>query len=430
MNHLNKTITSLSISAIFFVASQAKAASSEDIEALRQEIKLLHEEVNTLKQEVKANKSTKTTNTIGPYDNIEEYENKQKETIVMGNKENGIRLPGSQTSLKYYGYIETHALHDLKQTAPSDIFTNLMFQPLDNADGQEGRTKFTAETSRIGFATTTPTANGDFKTRLEMDFYSFDRTNRNRLQLRHAYADYAGFLVGKTWSTFMDVDNLPETLDYTGVIGAPFSRRSMVRYTHDMPKVGMKITVAAEDPEDQFEGGSADEKIPQLIARLDKNFDKGNINVRTLFHEKRSFAETKYGYGVAVGGNYKLTSKDLFMGQYTYVEGDIDQLYGSNGYSIDSTTGNITFDKNQGFTVGYARTINDQLRGTVAYAMNSGDSAQLANNRKLYEMFFNLIYSPIDHLELGLEYMYGKRETFADDKGTLSRFDLMGRYSF
>jgi hypothetical protein len=33
-------------------------------------------------------------------------------------------------------------------------------------------------------------------------------------------------------------------------------------------------------------------------------------------------------------------------------------------------------------------------------------------------------------VELGAEYIYGKRKTFTPETGTMSRFDLMGRYSF
>ena len=45
-------------------------------------------------------------------------------------------------------------------------------------------------------------------------------------------------------------------------------------------------------------------------------------------------------------------------------------------------------------------------------------------------MFINVIYSPIKNVELGAEYIWGKRKTFTPETGTLSRFDLMGRYSF
>ena len=41
-----------------------------------------------------------------------------------------------------------------------------------------------------------------------------------------------------------------------------------------------------------------------------------------------------------------------------------------------------------------------------------------------------MIYTPLKGVELGAEYIYGKRRTFGGDIGTLSRFDLMARYSF
>jgi hypothetical protein len=149
-----------------------------------------------------------------------------------------------------------------------------------------------------------------------------------------------------------------------------------------------------------------------------------------LAHEKRSPTQVKRGYGVGVGGSFKLTDKDLFMGQYTRVDGDVDQLYGSNGYAIDATSGDITFDKNQGLVLGYTRTYNEQLRGSFVLGFNRGKTAQAVDNKTLGQLFVNLIYSPIKNVELGGEFIYGQRKTFDGDKGTLSRFDLMGRYSF
>ena len=240
----------------------------------------------------------------------------------------------------------------------------------------------------------------------------------------------AGWLIGQTWSTFMDLDDLPETVDFNGPIGAPFSRRTMIRYTYADPKSRNKFTFAIEDPEDQFGGGSANERMPQLVARFDKSYDWGAVNARLLAHEKRSASQTKRGFGFGVGGSYKLTDKDLLMGQYTRVDGDVDQLYGSNGYAIDAATGDITFDKNQGLVLGYAKTFSDQLRGTVVLGLNQGKTAQAVDNRTLKQFHVGLIYSPLKNVELGGELILGERKTFNDEKGTMSRFDLMGRYSF
>ena len=433
---LNLTLTALAASMAFGTLP----VHAQTMDELRAEMKKMREELNELKKARAA--EAKPADSSGWGDRIEALEVKSKDAVVAGDIGGGLRIPGSETSLHIYGYAEAHAIHDFKQSGPSDVFTDLTFQPLNNSGGQTGKTKFSAETSRFGFETSTPTSLGTFNTKVEADFYAYGPANRNRLRLRHAYGEYGGWLIGQTWSTFMDVDDLPETVDFNGPIGAPFSRRTMVRYTYGDAKAGYKFSVAAEDPEDQFGGGSANERMPQLVARFDKSFDWGAVNVRALAHEKRSFSQTKRGFGGGVGGSYKLTDKDLLMGQYTYVEGDVDQLYGSNGYSIDTDqfdtkgnlthagTGAITFDKNQGLVLGYARTFSDQLRGSFVLGFNRGKTAQAVDNKTLGQLFVNLIYTPIKNVELGGEVIYGQRKTFAGDTGTMSRFDLMGRYSF
>jgi len=432
---LKKTVLGLAAALAVLGTLPAHAQSSKEIDELRQEIKKLREELNALKQQKP--EAAKPADASGWGDRIEQVELKQKDSVVAGDIGGSFRLPGSETSVRLYGYAEAHAIHDFDSWGAPDNFTNLSAQPLKGSDPQKGRTKLTAETSRFGIETSTPTAHGTFNTKIETDFYSYGSGNRNRLRLRHAYGEYAGWLIGQTWSTFMDLDNLPETVDFNGPIGSPFSRRTMIRYTYGDAKAGYKFTFAAEDPEDQGGFGSANERMPQLVARFDKSFDWGAVNIRGLAHEKRSATESKRGYGVGVGASFKLTDKDLLMGQFARVDGDFDQMYGSNAYVIDSTTGAITFDHNYGLVVGYAKTFSDQLRGNLVFGMNKskvnlGDST----SKTLRQIHAGLIYSPIKNVELGGEYVYGRRKTWGDatganvDTGTMSRFDLMGRYSF
>ena len=434
---LQPTLIHLAAAMLVAGTAPAFAQANPALDALREEIRQLRDEVNALKKAQAP--ATKPADSSGWGERIEQLEIKAKDTVVLGDIGGGFRLPGSETSVRLYGFAEAHVVHDIGRWGGADTFTDLTFQPVGSevlanpALGLKGKTKLSAQTSRFGFETSTPTDTGAFNTKLEMDFYAYNGTepgnNRNRLRLRHAYGEYGGFLVGQTWSTFMDLDNLPETVDFNGAIGAPFSRRTMVRYTYGDSKAGYKFAVALEDPEDQFGGGSSHERTPQLIARFDQSFDWGAINIRGLTHEKRSLSSTKRGYGIGVGGSYKLTDKDLLMAQYTRVDGDIDQLYGSNGYSI-AGDGSISFDKNQGLVLGYAKTFSGQLRGTLAYGLNRGDSAQAVDNKQLQQFFVNLIYSPIKNVELGGEIIIGERKTFAGEKGAMQRLDLMGRYAF
>ncbi len=469
------TLIAAACTLVLAAAAPAQAQTKKEVDALRQEMKQLRAEMAEIKREraaeraqvaqaaqdaksaqERASKVATAPAAVKPaepaktesaaVERIEALEIKSQDAVVKGDIHGSFRLPGSETSVRIYGYAEAHAIHDFGKKAPDDLFTNLTFQPTaseaaaDASLGQKGRTSFTAQSSRFGFETSTPTQFGTFNTKLEADFYAYSEGNRNRLRLRQAYGEYAGFLVGQTWSTFMDLDDLPETVDFNGPIGSPFSRRAMVRYTWGDTKAGYKFAFAAEDPHDQFGGGSSGERMPQLVARFDKRFDWGAVNVRSLFHEKRSFAERRYGWGVGVGGSYKLTDKDTLMGQVALVKGDFDQQYGSNGYAIDPATGAITMDRSLGVILGYAKTFNDRLRGNLAIGFNKSSSGWIDTvnkgldgtviNKRLMQLHVGAIYSPFRNVELGAEAIYGVRETYSDEKGRMGRIDLMGRYSF
>jgi opacity protein-like surface antigen len=426
-------------------SKKAKSTHAAPLNELKQEIQRLRDEVNQLKQQQAAPAPVSAAPTVPlppPVDavsskdhaevagRVEQLEIKSKDSVVGGDTPGSFRLPGSDTSVKIYGFAEAHGIYDIERPSPNDNFADLPTQPLDSSSVPKGRTQFTAETSRFGFETSTPTKSGAFTTKIEADFYAYTGANRNRLRLRHAYGEYANFLVGQTWSTFMDLDNLPETVDFNGPIGAPFSRRTMVRYTYNNPNMP-KLTVALENP-----NSAGAERLPQIIARLDKSFDSGGMNIRLLAHEKRSAGDTKRGFGVGLGGSFKLTDKDTLMGQYVYVKGDFDHLVGSNGYAVDSTTGAITLYKSHGLVLGYAKTFTDQLRGTLALGLgknvrnDAADAAELTSNKAMQQVHLGMIYSPFKNIELGAEYIYGKRKTFGDETGKMSKFDLMARYSF
>ena len=51
-------------------------------------------------------------------------------------------------------------------------------------------------------------------------------------EIRHAFVTYDGWTLGQTWTTFMDVNALPDSLDFVGTTdGTIFVRQAQVRYT-------------------------------------------------------------------------------------------------------------------------------------------------------------------------------------------------------
>lgn len=151
---MQSTLTALAVSLRMAAVPTAQAQSSADFEALRAELRKLREEVNLLKQGQAA--AAKPADSSGWGDRIEQLEIKAKDAVVLGDIGGGFRLPGSETSLRVYGYAEVHLINDIGRAGPSDNSTDLTFQPVGSevgnnpALGLKGKTKLTAQTSRGG----------------------------------------------------------------------------------------------------------------------------------------------------------------------------------------------------------------------------------------------------------------------------------------
>lgn len=417
----------------------ASAQSAQDLEQLRAEIRALRAELNELRQQARPAPASPSATAASAQVNerLDAVELRQKDAVVGGDIPNSFRLPGSETSIRVYGFAEANLVKDFKATAPGDTFTNLLEQPLDGSGAPRGKTVLTAQTSRFGFESSTPTRLGPLNAKIEADFYAYcgAECNRNRLRVRHAFGEYAGWLVGQTWSTFMDLDALPETVDFNGPVGSTFRRPTQIRYTYNDPNLA-KFQVALEDP-------SEGARRPNLVLRADKSFDWGGANVRLLSHEQRAGATRRNGVGFGAGAFYKLTAATTLMGQYTQVDGDADGAYliGAN-YPLVDAAGNFALDESRGLVLGLNHVFSERLRASLAYGMvrsrhdANSDYALAAttqgfgDNARLRQWHLNFYYVPLKNVELGAELIAGKRTNFMGDSGTMSRVNLQARYSF
>ncbi len=416
-------------------AGLVPAAHAADVDRLTQ----LEQQLKALQQEIQAMKAASAKEIA---DIRDQATAQVKESVVGGDIPNSFRMPNSETSVRVYGYAEADLIHDIKGTPSADFFTNLPGQPLNKDNAKSGKTVLTGETSRFGFETSTPTSVGPIHTQLEGDFYSYGNAQGSNsvLRLRQAYGEYAGWLIGQTWSTFMDGDNGPETVDFNGPIGMPFARVGQIRYTYAMAS-GATFKIALEDGSHANVSSAVGASRPTLVLSAAKSADWGNVNLRLLSHEQRTASASKTGSGWGIGGQYKISSDFILMGQYAEVDADNNNpnaMLGANFPVVDAN-GGIQMDRSRGGVIGLTKVYDEKLRTTLAYGFvesvasdayvaATGDNTLI--NKRMNQWHLNFIYTPIKNVDLGAELIGGSRENYAGDKGDLSRLNLMARYSF
>ena len=163
-----------------------------------------------------------------------------KNVVTGGATKGSFKLPGSNTSVTVGGYVKLDAVYS-NPSAGVDTTADLFLQPNAIAvgpgagDNERNQVKFGARESRMFAKTSTPTSWGDLVTYIEGDFYGADGnesvSNSHGLRLRHAYGSLGHFLGGQTWTNFMYVPALPETVDFGGPVGQIFDRQAQVRWT-------------------------------------------------------------------------------------------------------------------------------------------------------------------------------------------------------
>jgi hypothetical protein len=307
-------------------------------------------------------------------------------------------------------------------------------------------------------------------------------TNGYQFRLRHAYLTMGPWLFGQTWGTFMDVDNAPETVDFNGPNGNTTLRQPMVRYTYATPENGnfvaalensssyvlMSRADVQADNGTSYGGGTvygagkASSKNPDLVLRWDKPFNWGALSFAVVSHELRvddgtgAINASRRGTGLRASGQIKSVGDDLMFWNLTGGSGIGRYMNGIEGAGYDNAGNRIVLERAVGLTLGYQHRVSDQLRLNFVYgaqrsqsgefrdwavandfASGTGVAGQYALNRKLDQVHVGGFWAPVKPgkagatppVELGLEYIWGRRETIAGERGDMSRVNFLARYN-
>ncbi len=356
------------------------------------------------------------------------------------------------TSVTLKGYIKFDAMassYDSGSFSPNYIGRDFYVPSVTPVGGEDENTVLDmhARQSRFGIATKSDIDGKTLSTYVEMDFMVTPNgderiSNSYTPRMRHAFLSYGNWTYGQTWSTFMNVGSLPESLDFIGNTDATiFVRQAQVRYTNG----GFQF--ALENPETLItpNGGGArivtdDNKLPDLVLRY--NYSSENIAV-TLAGLARQLEyndavadidESASGFGVSLSGSIKFGKDDLKfvlnsgsgMGRYIGLNIANDAVLNADGEleAIDTT----------GASLSYRHFWNDKWRSSAVYSMisidNDADLTGTSVSKSSDSVRVNLIYSPTPRLSFGGELSQATRELESGDDGSMTRLQFSAKLSF
>ena len=312
------------------------------------------------------------------------------------------------------------------------------FNKVASSDGKtKDKLRATAKTTRLGLDFNTNVgADNKLGGKVEVDFAGSTTDSNGALRIRHAYLTYNNWLFGQTTSNFLS-NHAPEMIDFaTNVGGGTAARIPQVRYGFNLAPA-TKLFISAEEGDSS--GKNIKYSVPNLTAKLTQGFadGKGSVSARALVENYKSADDSDTAWGLAAGVNYQVMDRLKISADVSYVDGNSNYLYGSNSaYVVNTSNGKIAQNEAFGVQVGGTYKFNEKLRSTLAYgALFADDSTDYATsnptaNEEVYQAWINFIYSPVKPLDLGVEYINGKRDTFAGDSYKDNRVGLMAKYSF
>lgn len=259
--------------------------------------------------------------------------------------------------------------------------------------------------------------------------------------IRHAFISYDGWVFGQTWSTFMDVNALPDSIDFVGTTdGTVFVRQAQVRYTNG------GFQVALENPETtvtplQTTGRvvTDDNSMPDIVLRYNHSAAWGGLTVaalsRQLSYQEGSIDDSTRGYGVTFSGKVNVSKTNDIRFAITYGEGLGRYLSLNTANDVVVVPGNkLETIKSMGYTLAYRHAWNDKWRSSIFYSGQRIDNPTAFTSPGLTESTSsysaNLIYQVASKLSVGAEFRHANRVLDSDAEGDLNRLQFMARYDF
>lgn len=355
-------------------------------------------------------------------------------------------LEESKYGIEILGNVRVNAFYDLKGMPNTEGFVPYDIPVGDvEIDGLAG-TYIGARQSRIALEGKANTKVGRIRTYIETDFVS---SENSYIRLRHAFAEWSFFKLGYSWTTFMDVNALPITVDFEGPNSAVSLRHGLIRFEKKIPNLG-EYGVSIENPStDYVNPADSLSRAKNVQANFDlagrfkvnaKN-GKGYLQVAGVFRRinyvKYNQLKQLYGWGLLFSSTYNITPKDKLQGQFSFGDGIAHYYVGFTGRGLDALYNPQTQEMelvsiNGGF-ITYSRLFTETVWASITFGLSDLIPKEFQDPTDFKNSSYaaiNVFYDPISTIRLGAEVTYGTRTNINNEQGHNTRISTIFQFSF
>lgn len=347
-----------------------------------------------------------------------------------------------KNSLELAGYVKLVIAYDYLGLPNGSSF-NMIEIPTIN-DVENRAISFNAWQSRIKLTNSFITNKEEkIKACLEGDFHG---GNGGGFRLRHAYVNFRNWTIGQTNTVFSNSDVWLNIADFDGPPVGVWVRQPQVRFTLNLGERS-QFNFSIEDPVVDFrKQANVDPQItptksylPDFLVNYRHGFNGGNFQLsavgRVLAYQNGDVRQKTYGYGGSFSGTFSLFKKDLLIYQALAGRGIERYLVGLGGYGLDA----VSYENRlhalpvYGGYLGYQHFWNKTVNSSIMYGYQEVQNKFYADYAHIFVGNYysaNLFFYPIENVAVGLEFVYGDKKDYLDQKGRNHRYYATVEYSF
>lgn len=341
-------------------------------------------------------------------------------------------LPAPVHEVTISGYVKGDFIYDFGQDL-GDYFA--YSQIVDNNGRKHARLH--ARQSRFRILSKSDTSIGQIRTMVEGDFYSGGPVGSTDFRLRHAWGEWDmtpnwTFGAGQTNRNFMSLITGITTVDFNGPAGLiGTSRIGQMRLTYrDGPHT---LAFSIEDPTGEDEWTTRlsgfNDDMPDLVGRWQYDAPGGHQFLASAagrhFTTKKKLGAARsddtFGWVVQGGANINLADVATLTAGVIYGQGAGNYIIANApAYWVDPATGSIETITSMGVFAGISVPITDTTTANFGWGMTKPDGKQVKKlvdsgvatgtmTRQTMSVHGNIIWRPVNELQLGWEVIYGQR---------------------